>query len=319
MATNKRTDVHRPGAIIPADYQLFDFFAYGTSYEPSFNTEILSSPIVRENGFVKTGYIDPTLDHSGCQVCGRGYRFGALLRHTPTGKFITMGHECARKYEILADFAAFDAKFAAHLRANARIIQAAKNKAEIEKFLEKNEGLREALACGHRITNDLAEKLQQYRSLSPAQMNLAFKLHSETYCPARPTEANVPAPVGRVDIRGTIVSVKEHASDFGTSWKMTVKVATDAGVWLCWSTVPAMLLDQNRAAGRDAYGLKGREVTFTATLQPGREKHFAFAKRPTGGRIVGEPEPEAVAPRPGMAGNVVAKFNAEMGLKTVGF
>lgn len=311
MATIKRTDPHRPGAIIPADYQDFGCFAYGTGYEPSFNTEILSSPIVREHGFVEGS-------KKGCQVCGRNYRFGVLLRHLPTGQFITMGHECARKYEVLADFAAFDAKFEAHLRANARVIQAAKNKAEIEKFLTNNEGLREALACGHRITNDLAEKLQQYRSLSPAQMNLAFKLHSETYCPARPQEANVPAPVGRIDIRGTIVSVKEHASDFGASWKMTVKVATDAGVWLCWSTVPAMLLDQNRAAGRDAYGLKGREVTFTATLQPGREKHFAFAKRPTGGRIMGE-EPAAVSPRPGMAGNVVAKLNAEIGIATVGY
>src|SRR3990167_128975 len=118
--TIKRTDPHRPGVIIPADYQLFDFFAYGGAYEPPYNTEILSSPLVREHGFVEGS-------KHGCTVCGSNYRFGALLRHTPSGKFITMGHEIGRAHEILADFAAFDAAFEAHKRANAAAIQAAKN------------------------------------------------------------------------------------------------------------------------------------------------------------------------------------------------
>ena len=183
----KRTDPHRPGAIIPADYDCFGFFAYGGAYEPPFGMEIFTSPAVQAGGMVKGS-------ENGCQVCGANFRFGVLFKHTPTGQFIKMGHECARKYEILADFASFDAAFEAHKRANAAVIQAAKNKHDFERYLDKHEGLREALACGHRITNDLADKLRQYRSLSPAQIALVFRLQSQQLCPARPTEANVPAP-----------------------------------------------------------------------------------------------------------------------------
>ena len=305
----KRTDAHRPGAIIPADYELFDFFAYPGAYEPGFNLEILSSPLVREHGYA-------TGSASGCQICGRGYRFGALFRHTPTGKFLCIGHECARKYEILADFAAFDARFEAHKRRNAAQIQAAKNKHDIERFLDNNDGLREALACGHRITNELAERLTKYKSLSFAQMNLAFKLHADTFCPARPPEVNVPAPEGRITVRGKIVSVKEHVSDFGECWKMTVKVATDVGTWLCWGTAPASLLDD---ACRENRTCKGLEVEFTATLKRGREAHFAIFKRPTNCKIVGGLDPApALEPRPGVAGNVCAKLNADAGYATKG-
>lgn len=296
----KRTDPHRPGAIIPADYDCFGFFAYGGAYEPPFGMEVFTSPAVQAGGMVK---IDR--EGGGCQVCGANYRFGVLFKHTPTGQFIKMGHECARKYEILADFASFDAAFEAHKRANAAVIQAAKNKHDFERYLDKNEGLREALACGHRITNDLADKLRQYRSLSPAQIALAFRLQSQQLCPARAVEANVPAPPeGRQKIRGVVISTKTYEGDFGVSIKMTVKVSTPAGTWLCWGTKPATVEGHDFNEGP----LKGREIEFTATLKHGREAHFALFSRPTNAKCVdAAPELEV---RPGLAGVVCAQMNA---------
>jgi hypothetical protein len=344
MTKTLRTDPHRPGSIIPADYTFELSFWYGTAECPEgYGLEDLACVVDQYPRF---------RDVDGrCDVCGARFAYGGAFVHRPTGQTILVGGDCAAKYSMLIDFARFDAVKEMGKRATAAALTRRRNQQRREIFLGSNPGLREALACGHRITNDLADKLTQYHSLSSAQIALAFKLHAETFAPVRAAEVNIPAPIGRTAIRGTVVSIKEHRTDFGDTWKMTVKVVTDAGTWLCWSTVPATIMDANRTAGRDAYGLKGCEVEFTATLQPGREKHFAFAKRPTGGAIVtaaapavanagalrelakveGQVDPAVYAaakaalegrevePRPGMAGNVVAKFNAEMGIATRGY
>jgi hypothetical protein len=310
--TTKRSDIHRPGAIIPADYSCWGFFDFGGANEPPWGTEILSSPAVHAAGYARSGD-----DIKGnCHVCGARFRFGALFQHTPTGKFIIFGHDCASKYEMLADFAAAEETREMHRRANAPAIQAAKRARDYERYLDRNPGLREALACGHRITNDLAEKLRQYRSLSPAQIALAHKLHSELFCPARPTEANVPAPVGRQTVRGIVVSCKTYDSDFGVTLKMTVKVTTAAGTWLCWGTVPESLRDACHAAAHGPGHIKGAEVEFTATLKKGREAHFAIFSRPTNGSLI-TPSPAAeesarLSVRPGLAVTLCEKMNAEM-------
>jgi hypothetical protein len=160
------------------------------------------------------------------------------------------------------------------------------NKIRYDAFLAANPGLRNALMHNHRISMDLDAKLMSFGSLSPAQIALAFKLYAEALCPARPTETNVAAPTGRQTIRGTVVSVKEHRGDFGDTWKMTVKVVTPAGTWLCWGTIPTGV--------EGGIVEKGVEVEFTGTLQAGREPHFAFFKRPSKARVI-TPVEQAVA------------------------
>lgn len=277
MKRTQRTDPHRPGAIIPADYEMFGFFAYGGSDGmPSYNMELLQSPAVQQGGIV---HIDRA--SGGCQVCGKHYRFGALFKHTPTGQFIKMGHECARKYEILADFAGFDAAFAAHERANAVQVQAALNQRRFDEFCAARPGLREALAFEHRISVDLADRLRRFGSLSDPQCNLAFKLLSDAYCPAKAPDAVVPAPEGRCTVRGKVVKLEERVGDWGACWKMTVKVITPAGVWLAWGTAPGILLEQAGDAP-----VRGQEVEFTATFKRGRDAHFALFSRPVKASIV---------------------------------
>lgn len=146
----------------------------------------------------------------------------------------------------------------------------------------------------HRISHDLDAKLMSFGSLSDAQIALAFKLAADAWCPARPAETNVPAPVGRQTIRGTVVSIKDHEGNFGPSWKMTVKVTTATGTWLCWGTVPRSLMAEARErtyqtdapSGSTVDIVKGAEVEFTATLKRGRDAHFALFSRPTGAQLV---------------------------------
>lgn len=106
-------------------------------------------------------------------------------------------------------------------------------------------------------------------------------------------ETHVPAPTGKQTVCGTIVSAKSTNTDYGTSYRMTVKVATDAGSYLVNSTIPAAVFDQCEDALTNEDGwivaLKGCEVQFTATLERSDSAHFAFAKRPTKAAILAVP------------------------------
>lgn len=94
-----------------------------------------------------------------------------------------------------------------------------------------------------------------------------------------------PAPVGKVEVTGTVVKVKYQESDFGGAWKMIVE--GEEG-WKVWATIPAKLWDALEAEQTDedhntqAEEFVGRKVRFTATLEPSdTDKSFAFGKRPS--------------------------------------
>lgn len=93
----------------------------------------------------------------------------------------------------------------------------------------------------------------------------------------KPPEAHVPAPTGRHTFVGTIVAVK--IGDFGPRW--TVKVDTAGGSWLANGAVPRAVLDVvDYPTPNVPNVIRGLDVEITATLVPGRDAHFAFAKRP---------------------------------------
>lgn len=118
--------------------------------------------------------------------------------------------------------------------------------------------------------------------------------------------ALTPAPAGRVAVTGEIISAKAVEGDYGTSYKILVK--DDAG-FKVWCSLPKAqadqaydeYLEQVTAAGRsiwdfgpacwflgaqgtDEQGVKGRRITFTATLEPSKDDvAFAFGSRPTKG------------------------------------
>lgn len=324
----RRTDPHRPGAIVPAEYR------YVLSYEMPHTMEGMPSPGYRLNcerdravyereviavqsgrpvfhlKLVKVGEHDAdgrccilglrriakvsfasTGGDGKCSVCGARYVYGDVWRHEPTGDHIHVGHNCADKYQMLTDRSEWELMRDRRAAATAAAIKAEQTKAHNaemrrlgQAFLEQRPELAAALSKEHPILKDMAEKLYRFGSLSEKQIAFAIKLGSERQ------EVVVPAPVGRGKVRGKVIKVKAYDGFHGgTTWKMTVKVETESGVWLVWTTIPATIMDEVwKSEENHPEWLKGRTVEFTATLAHGNDAHFALGSRPTAGRVLEE-------------------------------
>lgn len=313
MSRAARTDCHRPGAIVPADYRYVFSFSLPTSHEgcpvPGYrvNCEVDFRKVSRSGEIIADGYhqgdgvgccIAGLRAHGAvfalksgpgrCTVCGARYIYGDVWIHVPTNQYICIGHDCADKYSLLADRSGFEMAQLRAKQAAKRQWSAARNEEQRTEFLAKHPGLKEALECSHRIVRDIADKFVEYRSLSDKQVALVMKLAGEAGKPrvdkaTGQVEVHVPAPVGdaRVTFRGTVVSVRveddRFSLDGGTTTKILVKVKTPEGVWLAWGTAPRACLE---ATATD--GIKGHEVEITAKLKLSNDPHFAIMNRPHG-------------------------------------
>lgn len=302
-----RTDPHRPGSIVPAEY------TYVMSYAlPTMAGGIFPIPGFRFDCVLDKTYTDSKTkkivmgEHDGsgrccarahrqsgakyaelggianCTICGARYGMGDIWLHVPSGEHIHLGHTCADKYEMLADRSHVELEMGRRKAAAAVQVKKAQNEEEREAFLAKHEGLAEDLATGHRIVREIAERFAKFRSLSEKQIALVRKLADEARNP-KPEEKHVPAPTGRVVIEGLVVSIKSYEGGYGWTTKMVVKVTATDGTWLVSCTVPSGL------GSEAADGLKGCTVNFSATLKPGRDNWFAFGSRPTKASIVNDP------------------------------
>lgn len=316
-----RTDVHRPGAIIPANYE--PILAYNcsttmdgwpvpsfginceldgrTSYKDADGKTIFVNGTHRANGACCTiaahakAHADEKAIFGGpgkCGSCGACFVYGELWLHVPTGEIVHLGHDCADKYNLFMDRSVAELALGRAKAAVGKEIAKVRNTEERAAFLAENPGLETALKVEHTIIADIAARFHEFRSLSPKQVALVLKLANEVLNPP-PAEAHVTGPLGKTEFSGTIVGAKLHTNDYGTAWKITVKMATPAGSWLAWGTAPKVLTDEvveaieanpetkfaNRAdAVRNA--LVGRTVSLRATLEAGRDDHFRFMKRP---------------------------------------
>lgn len=280
----KRTDIHRSGAIIPANYE------YRLSYHlatmdngwpiPPFNIDLIIE-LQSSQKFAAHGGL------GRCTVCGASYIYGDVWIHTPTQEHIHVGHECAAKYEMLADRSAFELEAGCRKAAAGRACERAAKAEERAAFLASHSGLAEALAVKHHIVADIAQRFQQYCDLSEKQIALVMKIAAEANKP-RAEEKLCAAPTAtaeRQTFRGVVVSTKSVEGFRGRdAYKMTVKVTTaDGSVWLAWGTIPSGLLESVPIGEQGRiYTLRGMEVEITATLQAGRDAHFAIMKRPVG-------------------------------------
>ncbi len=130
MARNNRSDPHRPGAIVPADYEYVFSYNLATSEGgwpiPSLGINCeLDRRYIRKNDDGTETVVNGSHDADGlccvvgmrgrghkffdgsgagkCSVCGTCYIYGDVWRHVPTGEHIHLGHTCAAKYSMLAD------------------------------------------------------------------------------------------------------------------------------------------------------------------------------------------------------------------------
>lgn len=307
MAKNtQRTDEHRPGAIIPANYIDWNSYSLARDMVPAIGVDCSLPYTTYDHEGRATGTVQPVCNDTGrccvrsahkharaegraifggtgkCGVCGAHFAYGTMFKHEPTGAIVHMGHDCADKYSAMYDLSAWELQNNRARAAVAKAIQRAENDAERAAFLAQHVGLEADLALGNydgrrseRLLADLASKFATYRSMSDKQIAFAHKLAEEIRNPPAPKaeEIKVAAPVGKgVEFEGEIVSIKLQTSEqYGSTWKCTIKVATDAGVWLAWGTLPSSMTELCYNANK--YGdalkteLKGMRVSVKATLE----------------------------------------------------
>lgn len=282
----KREDLHRPSAIVPNDYTyILGYLTPGSEPWDFYNMDFARKACEA----IQWGRGETKMfGHIGkCGVCGAHFREGVIWKHEPTGALVHMGHDCSDKLELHQSDPDFVAAVESLKKRRKAVFQASQNAVQRQKLLDANPGLEGALARDHHILQDLNRKFHTYHSLSPKQVALALKIsHEMDNKPVREEEKHVPAPVGRQVIRGILVSKKSQEGFRGEMvTKITVKVTTPDGVWLCWGSIPGGLYTEDEAGNR-TYAERGTEIEFKGTLVAGREPHFAFFKRPADGCVI---------------------------------
>jgi len=161
-------------------------------------------------------------------------------------------------------------------------------------FIANTPGLAAALENDHRILNDLGHKARKWGSLSTKQVALALKIASDLA--ARAAEPKGVCPTGKQTVTGTIIKAVERDGQYGTSYKMTVKVETPDGSYCVWGTIPTSIMDAGLEASKATSKgtlatLLRRTVTFTATFERSdKGEDFGFFKRPSKATMEALPE-----------------------------
>jgi hypothetical protein len=289
--------VHMPTNFDPTDYTWVDAFDSGDTTPGKFMGDPFEytmddGTVVTANNYVHAEYLwlnrllrtsktSRWEERGQCDHCGAHIRYVAVMRHTPTGDHIAVGEQCLGNRFSLTSKAAFDKlrKASAEARAEQRIVNSCKA------FLDANPGLRDILwpvpedwsdvTYHYGVLTDMNRKLRRYGDLSEKQVEFARKLAAEI--PAKRAQAAereaeraaaAPAPSGRAQVTGVVVSTKWYENDFGGNLKMTVKDDTGFRVWV---TVPS-----------SASVEVGDRVTFFANFTPSDDDvTFAFGKRPS--------------------------------------
>ena len=127
MDTNTRQDIHRPSAIIPADYQYVGIWTMniqglGDAQFILQEREICKAHMTRTGGQVQH------YSHGSCGICGNQLAiYLVLFHHQKTNEYIVAGVNCAQKLDMGCDFHAVE--LFKRRCADAREQQAGKRKA----------------------------------------------------------------------------------------------------------------------------------------------------------------------------------------------
>ncbi len=273
----KRTDIHRPSEIIPADYEFVAAFSLSTTEDgwpiPAFNFEFIVANRDKFHG----AHHAP----NQCDVCGSHFIYGEVWEHTPTSEWITLGHICAHKYQLFADLSEFKSQRAKHVAKAIREAQRAASRESMEKQIAETPGLAEALEVDHYITTDIKAKFERYGSISQDQVVLLFKLQrqiAEQAAQKADAAANlvdVPLTDERITVEGEVLATRWDDNEYGGALKMLVKVTTDGdSFYKLWGTMPSALLDLNTT--------KGNRIRFVAKVKRSDDDStFGFISRPT--------------------------------------
>ena len=306
-----RNDIHSPANVIPSDYAYVGSFDQWPSvgafvspvradYDTVFGTVnaltwehaeyTAGRRLIGNDGVhlhhVGDANVEPSLSGgANCDHCGARIRYVTVYRHTPTGKVVAVGNDCAGNTFDCCSRRDLDVK-----RLRERAATAAERNrvfGQASKFCEATcPELTEWLLSPAAkevggIFADLSEKLRRFGSLSEKQVEFARKLLREHFERqrnggltdrqvefAKEKEAAADCPKGRVEITGTIVKTEDRYTEYGAVTKMVVKADSGFAVWL---TMPS---------GLDAG--KGDRIAVTVTVTPSdKDSKFGFGSRPS--------------------------------------
>lgn len=94
----KRTDVHRPGAIVPADYEYVGIYVgrWEYAYDLTGTSIVLGERQRLAAHMSRTGGTWATHEHKGtCQVCSARANYLAAFYHRPSNQYVRTGMDCA--------------------------------------------------------------------------------------------------------------------------------------------------------------------------------------------------------------------------------
>jgi hypothetical protein len=176
-----RTDIHRPSAIIPADYQFIVFRYIGPN--PSEEMHNSGWRAIMEAHRAKTGGKYSNHEHGGtCCVCGAGAMYLAIFYHAKTNTYLKVGETCADKMDFSAEGFSLFRKAA---KAEAGRI-AGKVKAQQTLATTDDAALWDIWSANHAATVDvpreegiiveMVNKLIKYGSISEKQLAFARTL-----------------------------------------------------------------------------------------------------------------------------------------------
>jgi hypothetical protein len=286
----KRTDIHRPAAIMPADYRFVAFECVRIGGLEDCHIQMENRRTIRAD-MERTGGNYSTHAHGGnCMVCGNANAiYTALFHHEPSNSYVRMGSECTEKVDMQLDRAAFT-RFKDGM-AQWRTAQAGKNKAKVSCEDRNLTRAWDIFASSERYTEyeeqtirDMINKLVRYGSLSDKQWAFMGKLVAQIDTRearkaqrAAEVEAALPIPAEmlnrRVKIEGEVLSTKVVEGPYGNARKMLVKTRDG---WKVWSTVPSSVAIE-----------KGDKIKFEAYLERSQDDvKFGFASRPTKAEVL---------------------------------
>ena len=281
--TIERNDPHCPKNLVPGDYEyvapwLIKIENFGDVVWQKMNREVIDKHMERTGG-------NHSCHHHGgiCGVCGSvNAIYTVLFWHRPTNTYIKMGRECA---DLVDRRAAMELDTLRDKVRNWREAQKGKNKARVllaDAGLDRAweifnaDGFPEGEDRREELTiQDIVGKLVRYGSISNAQTEylrkLLHRIDNRAAIEAKrkaEQEAAAPCPTGRVEIRGTVMTVRvDDGGMYGPVTKWLVKA--DEG-FKVWGTMPA-----------EANANRGDKVIYKATVEPSKDDpKFGFGSRP---------------------------------------
>lgn len=278
-ASPRRTDVHRPSALITEDYE----FAYAYDAHPEDGDRGACVHIV--NALVNDGWRFGQV-HGGdtCDHCGARLRYVAVLKHLPTRTLIKVGEQCLDNRFELATPEFHRLRKAAALKRERTSL-----KAKRAAWLAEDADRQTALDfCEAKVSEgdygfegmrfNFVHKVNRYGDTSDKFVAAILRDKTRTEerearLAAERADAS-PVVTGKgVRITGEIISMKLHENSYGTREVMTVK---DERGFKVWGTQPRSLYEAQ----------VGDKVTFLATVEVSdRDESFGFFRRPTRAQI----------------------------------